>query len=189
MSSWKGKKVDSVKNLIYVDLDDTLIHAEADPETRVVGRIIVRPGASAFIRRLGQMGTVVLLTHAPRDHAMRGLKAIGSASEVFVNVISREDLQPVIDQIEAINSTPKLREKDKIRLYREVLPIAPPGFMIDDWPVGSWMYWLKSCALGIGRNQWIQVIPFDPYKTNGAALNYAYYELYKRVAKQPALEA
>lgn len=176
-----------MENLIYVDLDDTLIHAEEDPETRVVGRIIVRPGASAFIRRLGQMGTVVLLTHAKRSHAMRGLEAIGSASKVFVDVISREDLQPVIDQIEAINSTPKLRDKDKIRLYREVLPIAPPGFMIDDWGVGSWMYWLKSSAIGIGRNQWIQVMPFDPYKTNGAALNHAYYELYKRVAKQHAL--
>ena len=172
--------------LIYVDLDDTLIHPEVD-SAGMVTNIIVRPGASGFLRRLGQMGTVVLLTHAMRDHAIRGLEAIGPASEVFVDILSREDLQPVIDQIEAINSTPGLREKDKIRLYREVLPIAPPGFMLDDWGVGSWMYWLKSSALGIGRKQWIQVLPFDPYQTNGAALNHAYYELYRRAAKQHAL--
>ena len=172
--------------ITYVDLDQTLIYAKEDASHRVVS-ITVRPGASTFLYQLAKLGDVVLLTHAMRDHAMRGLEAIGPAAKVFRAVLSREDLQPIIDQIEAIDSTPGLRDRDRLQLYREIPPIAPPGFMVDDWEVGSWMFWIKATAIGIRRAQWIHVRRYELYQTNGSALKQAYFELLKQADRQHAL--
>lgn len=167
--------------IVYVDLDGTLIHAETEAATDRVIRIFVRPGASTFLHRIAQIGEVVLLTHATKDHAEEALKELGAAAEIFKERITREDLAPIIDQFEAIDSTPGLSERRRLELYQEILPISPPGFMIDDYPVGSWMYWLKSTAIGIGPNEWIQISRFHSRRSIGAGLQAAYVELLRKM--------
>ncbi len=169
---------------IYVDLDETLIHAIVDPFSGNIERILVRPGASEFLKALSRYGDVVLLTHAMRSHARAGLKAIGAASKYITKVISRENMESVIQQLEAIDSESALSEKDRRELYAQVWPIAKSGVMFDDMSVGSWLQILKSAALGIPDKMWIQVNRRDWSK----GLERAYRQFVKSFVRQRALK-
>lgn len=168
---------------IYVDLDETLIHAVVDPFSGNVQKILVRPGASEFLRALSRYGDVVLLTHAMKSHAKDGLKAIGAAAKYITKVISRENMVSVMQQLEAIDSEPSLSEKDRRELYAQVWPIAEPGVMFDDMSVGSWLQILKSAALGIQDKMWIQVNRRDWSK----GLERAYRQFVKKFVQKRAL--
>ena len=148
-----------MKPPIYVDLDNTLISGEAGP-----GQIIVykRPGTDAFLKRLSKLGKLWLCTHGVRVHAEESLRVIG-ARDYFHGIICREHLNRV---------TPGRGPR-----------LAPPGFMFDDYPVGSWLYDLKATALGIGPDLWIKVEKFGPDSPDQDGLRKAYKELLRRVRK------
>ncbi len=115
-------------NPIYVDLDDTLIHPTKD-------RIHPRPGAAEFLRQLAGHGKVYILSHALRSHVEAALPALGGGAEYISGIFTREDLQPVIDQLNLLSPT-------------YIQPLFPPGVIFDDQPVGSPYHLIKSTAPG-----------------------------------------
>lgn len=144
----------------YVDLDNTLISGEPKDEETVM--IYKRPGANRFLNFLRRYGNVVLLTHGTRDHARDALRVTGLAAH-FRRVICREDLDRVVPGVGPA--------------------LAPPGFMFDDMPVGHWLYDLKTTALGIGPDLWIQVEKFSSEYPDKGGLKKALCELARRLRK------
>ena len=142
---------------IWIDLDNTLISGVQEGGKMVVYR---RPGARKFTEYLSRIGNLNLCTHGVRDHAEQSLQTIGLRDR-FKRIISREDLDRV---------QPGIGPR-----------IGRPGFMFDDFEVGSWLYDLKATALGIGPELWIQVEYFGPGSPDRDGLRKGYLELLRRV--------
>lgn len=150
------------KARFFVDLDNTLISGDVDD---VNNRVVVyrRPGAEKFLTTLRTLGDVILLTHGVKEHAREALRVTG-LGQFFKFSITREDLDRV---------TPVTGK-----------PIAPPGIMFDDYPVGSWLYDLKATAIGTygHHDLWIQVERFGFDKPDRDGLKKALIELKRRIA-------
>lgn len=159
-------------NPIYVDLDDTLVYPEQEKDGST--RFAVRPWAPEFVEALTQHGDVFLLTHATRAHALAGLSKLGPAKNRFSGIFSREDLAPIIEQVLIVDQAPDLMWEERLKLYAEISPIAPPGVVFDDRSVGSSIFWIKSRAVGIGPDLWIQVPAFLPRREGDRALQSTY---------------
>lgn len=157
---------------IYTDLDQVLI-APVHGRSGGVVNIIPRPRADWFVKKLASKGDLWLLTAADRVHALNGLKTLGPAANAFQGILSWEDLEPIAEMVFVIENEPGLRSKEKAALYRDIEPIAPPGLMFDDYPVGSWVYLIKSAAIGIGPDAWVQVEGFYPSSGDGRGLEEA----------------
>lgn len=141
---------------LYTDLDATLIDSEENGENV---EVFVRPGAVPFLKRLAKIGDLWLVTHGTRDHARNALRVM-KTRPLFKGLITREDLY-------------KRRQ------------VAPPGFIFDDFPVGSWLYNLKATALGIDPYFWIKVEPFRVHeRPDRGGLDHAFKELVRRVYKR-----
>lgn len=165
---------------IYVDLDHTLVNPVVDEEFPYeVVDIIPRPGAYEFLTRLRKHGEPWLLTASERRHAARALEVLGPAAERFAGVLSREDLWPVEAQIHVVESA-VVEDHERAALWKLIEPVAPPGPVFDDFPVGSPMYLLKSYAVGIGPERWIQVEPFVEGFPDRGGLAKAYNEFIRR---------
>lgn len=147
------------KPMLWTDLDNTLISGVPDGSRVYVQR---RPGARKFIEHLTRLGDVGLCTHGVREHADLALKTIG-LTDAFKQIISREDLDKVVPGVGPC--------------------LGRPGFMFDDFPVGSWLYDLKATALGISPGLWIQVDYFGPGSPDRDGLRKGYMELMRRVRK------
>ena len=147
------------RSRLYCDLDNTLIMGVQNGNQI---HVIVRPGAVKFLKRLAAIGDLWLMTHGVRSHARESLRVMGTRP-LFKGILSREDYGHLVPG-------------DK--------PIAPPGFIFDDFPVGSWLYDLKATALGINRGLWIEVEPFAFDKPDTGALSRAYHELVRRVSRK-----
>lgn len=143
----------------YVDLDNTLISGEQEGSQVVVYK---RPGAHRFLNNLRKIGNVTLVTHGTRDHAREALRVTGLGKH-FRRVICREDLDRVVPGVGPA--------------------LAPPGYMFDDYAVGSWLFDLKTTALGIGANFWIQVEKFSTEHPDRDGLKKALAEMIRRVRK------
>lgn len=167
--------------LIFVDIDETMISAQ----TRRDGELSItkRPGVDQFIHSLSSHGELYILSHATRDHVLNALETIGSSSRTFQGILSREDLKPVLDQLEIIFSEPGLSSLERDRLVMEIPPIAPRGVMFDDFPPRSEMYTIKATALGIDERHWIQVAPFNDLKPDRGGLEKAYQEYLRRFSR------
>jgi len=140
---------------IYVDFDETLAHPDTDRRGEVI-RIIPRPGAGVFLQRLAAIAPVYILSYAVLDHVRQGLKTLGPAERHVSGILTREDLQPVIDQLERI-LTENLPSAEREARIGRVQPIVPSGVIFDDQPVGSWYHLVKSTATGAGNHLWIRV--------------------------------
>jgi len=170
---------------IYVDLDATLIDSDVDELGNVV-HIEARPGAARFLQKLSKHGDLFLLTHAMRPHVKNAFRVIGKSSKLFVGVISREDMEPVIEQIDYIVNDPRLTDEEKGMLYQEIRPLSPRGYVFDDQPVGSELYLLKAATVGAKPNDWIKVRPFKRGRTGGQELDRAYREYLRRSGGESA---
>lgn len=148
------------KPIFYVDLDNTLIAGDVAEPGKVV--VYKRPGTHRFLSILSGVGDLCLLTHGVREHADESLRVIGVTNH-FKKVLSREDLDRVVPGV-----GPRL---------------GAPGFMFDDYPVGSWLYDLKSTAIGIGPRLWIQVEKFSLEHPDKGGLKKALNELCRRMQK------
>jgi NLI interacting factor-like phosphatase len=163
---------------IYLDLDETLIGNTLDREGNSIA-IHPRPGAPWFIRTMAQHGDLWLLTAAAEEHAKRGLRKLGPEARRFKGAITREDLEPVEKQVDIV-LTPGVSDEVRMELWNKIKPIAPPGIVFDDFPVGSKMYATKSRAVGINDDRWIQVEAFQPGIPDHQGLKRAYSEFLGR---------
>lgn len=166
---------------IYIDLDSTLIDSIANRRGDVT-KIIVRPGVDTFLQNLSQHGDLILLTHAMRPHVKNAFKAIGAPSKIFAGVISREDMQPIIELIEYLANDSKLTMEERTMIYYEIESLSPRGYVFDDQPVGSELYLIKRAAVGAKPSDWIQVKPFDYKGSDRRGLERAYEEYLHRAA-------
>lgn len=165
--------------LLYTDLDNTLINPVVDRHGNVV-KIIPRPGAQEFLTKLSRDGDLLMLTAASREHAKRGLEILKPASRLFKGVISIEDMAPVEEQLDVVFNEPGLTDEQRLRLLRDIRPIAPPGAMFDNYPVGSSIYYLKAGSIGIGPEQWVEVEHFGDGKDDHGGLKKAYADFRRR---------
>lgn len=166
---------------IYVDLDATLIDSDVDSRGNVT-QIYPRPGVDKFLKNLSRHGDLFLLTHAMRPHAEEAFRVIGAPTKLFKGVISREDMEPIIEMIGYLVNDPKLTEQERGFLYQEIEPLAPRGYVFDDQPVGSELYLIKSATIGARPSDWIQVKPFNHRSTSSQELKRAYQEYLRRAA-------
>lgn len=164
---------------IYVDLDATLIDSEVDVLGNVT-KIHARPGAGRFLEKLSRHGDLFLLTHAMRDHVKNAFRVLGKPTKLFLDVISREDMAPVIEQVDYLLKDHRLTTAECGMLYQEIVPIAPRGYIFDDQDVGSYLYLIKTAAVGARPKEWIQVKAFQHGATSGNALETAYQEYVRR---------
>lgn len=173
---------------IYTDLDNVLINPVLDPITGAVVEIIPRPDVEWFLEMLARQGELWLLTAAQDYHAESALAIIGPASENITGIISAQDLYPVSRQVEMIFDAQGLSDEDRAQLANEIPPIMPPGVIFDDYPVGSGMFWMKSSAVGIGPERWIQVEAFSDESPDRGGLRKAFEEFEARFLRNPAME-
>lgn len=173
---------------IYTDLDQVLINPVIDPITEAVVEIIPRPDVEWFLEALSKEGEVWLLTAAQDCHAYSALDLIGPGSENIVGIISAPDLYPVSRQVEMIFDAEGLSDEDREELLRQIAPIESPGIVFDDYPAGSGMFWVKSSAVGIGPEKWIEVEPFTSDNPDRGGLRKAYEEFAARFLRKTALE-
>lgn len=170
---------------IYTDLDETLIANVLDSKRNVVD-MIPRPGVQWFLRTLAQHGDLWLITAANAEHARLALKKLGKDARLFKGIITRENMRPVEEQIEVVLETPGLTEEQRATLWEEIQPIAPPGVIFDDFPVGSSIWAMKSKAVGINEDKWINVEPYFPGSPDNQGLKRAYSEFVARFGDQGA---
>lgn len=164
---------------IYVDLDATLIDSDTDSQGNVIA-IYPRPGVDRFLEKISRHGDLFLLTHAMQSHVKNAFRAIGKPARLFQGVISREDLAPIIEQVDYLTGDPRLTVEDRGMLYQEIQPIMPRGYIFDDQPVGSDLYLIKTASVGARPNDWIKVKPFKHERTGGQELDRAYQEYLRR---------
>jgi hypothetical protein len=170
---------------IYVDLDATLIDSDVDELGNVV-HIEARPGAAQFLQKLSKHGDLFLLTHAMRPHVKNAFRVIGKSSKLFVGVISREDMEPVIEQIDYIVNDPRLTDEEKGMLYQEIRPLSREGMSstISPWDPSS--TFSRPRTVGAKPNDWIKVRPFKRGRTGGQELDRAYREYLRRSGGESA---
>lgn len=169
---------------LYVDLDNTLGYPLLRQE-QLVG-FIVRPTAEWFLRTLARHGDVWLLSSAERSHVTRALRTLGRAANVLRGTLTREDLLPVAEALYRISVTSR-SEAEQDRKLSRVRKIARPGIMFDDFMVGTDMYLLKSKAIGIGENLWIQVEAFSEEFPDRGGLQKAYEQFLRRFSPRPVM--
>ena len=145
---------------IYVDLDDTLVTSEIDPDTGFARRIFPRPGVFEFLSNLRTHGPIRILTRAERSHADRAIRKLGPAAGFVKEMITREDLEPVEDRVEAILEAPISTESKNV-LMKEVGAILPKGVIFDNEDPYTDAYFVKTKAVGVGLGEWIQVEQFS----------------------------
>jgi hypothetical protein len=172
---------------IYLDLDETLIANVVDSTGNVV-QIIPRPGVGWFLRTMAQHGSLWLLTAAHSSHAKRALRKLGPEAKLFKGILTREDMEPIEEQIAVVLKTPGLTDEQRLDLWEEIKPIARPGIMFDDFPVGSSMWAMKSKAIGTSPDEekWIQVESYFPGKADRQGLKRAYAEFVSRFGNHGA---
>lgn len=167
---------------IYCDNDNTLTAPEWSPTGgNEIVNVLVRPKAEWFLEQLSKHGEVYIITAATKDYATRALERLGDARKFIKGVLSREDMLPVSNKIVDIECNPELEWIEKERLYQKIKPIAPEGFIFDDYPVGGWLYKLKSKVIGINESKWIKVKPFGPNDPDDGGLEKAYAEFVERL--------
>ncbi len=165
---------------LYTDLDNVLINpVMGGPFLEDVVRIEKRPDAEWFIEKLSRRGELWLLTSSMEVHARRALRVLGPVARRFSGVITREDLSFVEAQIRVVMDA-RVAEEERAELWSLVRPIAPRGPVFDDFPVGSDMFILKSTAVGIGPEGWIEVEPFTTERPDRGGLRRAYAEFRAR---------
>lgn len=167
----------------YIDMDETLLTG-VETTRGLMPRM--RPDAGLFLRMISAHCDLWLLTMASREWAEEGMRAVGPTSSVFVGMITREDLLPIEEQIAVIFNS-GLSEAETKALLGEVQPIALQGVIFDDFPVGSWMYWIKSLAVGIGPEQWMQVDKFSKDHPGRGGLMKAYEKFRKMFVPRPTV--
>lgn len=146
---------------IYVDLDNTLVASDIDPYTGDVKKIYPRPGAYEFLSHLAPYGPIKILTKAMRSHLERALRKLGPAAAKLVKgAITREDMRPVEDRLEAILTAP-ISDESKQVLIHEIEPIYPKGVIFDNEPPYTDGYLLKTAVVGVSFDEWVEVEPFD----------------------------
>lgn len=182
MRTMKGSFQGSNVARIYVDLDNVLVRSVmGGPFMHYGVQIVPRPDAEWFLRKLAGHGEPWLLTASSGDHPRRALRALGpSALRHFSGLITREDLAIVEAQIQVV-LTARVDESERRGLWSLIDPIAPPGFVFDDFPVGSDVFALKATAVGIGPERWIQVESFDTENPDRGGLRKAYAEFCSRL--------
>ncbi len=163
---------------IYTDLDNVLINPVQDVVTGEVLSIVPRPDADWFLESLANQGEVWLLTMANRAHANRALQLIGT--EHLSGIVSAEDMVHVIRLLEMILKADGLSDEDRRQLVSEIPKVGPPGMVFDDYPVGSDMQIVKSAAIGIGPESWIEVEPFVTGVPDRKGLRKAFQEFQRR---------
>lgn len=168
---------------LYVDLDETLIANVINDEGDVVN-IIPRPGVQWFLRMLALHGDLWLLTAANELHARRALYLLGPESKLFKGMITREMMKPVEEQIVMIRNAEGLTDEQRQDLLLLIKPIAKPGVMFDDFPVGSDVWAMKSRTIGIDESKWIQVEPFYYLEPERQGLKKAYSEFVARFGQR-----
>lgn len=173
---------------IYTDLDHVLINPVINPISGTVVEIIPRPDVEWFLENLAREGELWLLTAADDVHAEAALDLIGPASAYLSGMISATDLYPVSKQLGMILDAQGLSEEDVQELAAQIPPIAEQGVIFDDFPVGSEMFWLKSSAVGIGPERWIQVDAFSNEFPDQGGLRKAYEEFVTRFLRNPAMQ-
>jgi len=168
--------------ILYSDLDEVLVSPiRSMPDAEGMVPIVPRPGADRFLADLTQHGDVVLLSHGTQAHVARGIEMLGDGARYLRGVITREDLDPIQAQIDVVEKS-GLPEQTKLDLYQEIPPIFEPGFVFDDFAVGTWMYALKGIATATPPERWIQVEPFMYPKPDRGGLRKAYLEFTRRLA-------
>jgi hypothetical protein len=167
--------------ILYSDLDEVLVSPiRSKPDDAGMVPIVPRPGAKRFLADLSQHGDVVLISHGTRPHVARGIEMLGDGARYLRGVITREDMEPIQAQIDVVEKS-GLPDETKVDLYQEIPPIFEPGFVFDDFPVGSWMYALKGIATATPPERWIQVEAFVYPKPDRGGLRKAYVEFTKRL--------
>jgi len=164
---------------LYVDLDSTLIDSDVDLIGNVT-KIHARPGAGRFLEKLSGQGDLFLLTHAMRDHVRNAFRVLGKPSKLFLDVISREDMAPIIEQVDYLLKDVRLTAEERGMLYQEISPIAPRGYIFDDQAVGSYLYLVKTATVGARPKEWVQVKAFQHGATTRNGLENAYQEYLRR---------
>lgn len=173
---------------IYTDLDNVLINPVLEEGTETVIEIIPRPDVKWFLEALAREGEVWLLTAAEDAHAEKALEIIGPGSENIQGIMTAEDLYPVSCQVEMIFDAQGLSDDNRVELLSKIPPIAPAGVIFDDYPIGSGMFWLKSRAVGIGPEKWIQVEPYSDETPDREGLRKAFEEFTTRFHRKTALQ-
>jgi hypothetical protein len=110
----------------------------------------------------------------------RAFDTLGDVDELFRGAITREDMEGVEAQIDPILMSPTLTDEEKVRALHAIRPIESPGVMFDDFPPGSWMYWLKATSVGIDQDRWITVDAFAKDMPDRNGLKKAYREFRRR---------
>lgn len=165
--------------IIYTDLDHVLINPVLGPDGNEVIEIIPRPGVKAFLENLGRHGDVWLLTASVRDHAERALEVIGRPARILKGKLTMEDMSGVEDELLSILAAEGLSDDERLERWAGVRAIAAPGVVFDDFEVGSPIYILKSTAVGINQDSWVEVERFSSGLPDHGGLAKAYAE-YKR---------
>lgn len=169
------------KTRIYCDNDNTLTAPVWAPTGgNEIIDIMVRPKAEWFLEQLSKHGDVHIVTAATKEYAEQALAKLGDARKFIKGIISREDMLPVSDKIVDIECNGELEWIEKERLYQQIKPIAPEGFIFDDYPTGGWLYRLKSKVIGIDESKWIKVKPFGPNDPDSGGLEKAFAEFVER---------
>lgn len=167
---------------IYVDLDDTLVTSELDFEGDVK-KIYPRPGAERFLASVSSHGPVTLLTRADKTHVVRALGRLGPAATSYIKkVLDRRSLEPIEEKLEMIWKAP-ISDKAKFSSVANIKPLFPPGIAFDDQLIGSESYIIKTKAVGIGAENWIEVEPFTLEVPDLDGLKRAYFEFLRRMAE------
>lgn len=169
---------------IYVDLDETLIANVLDQERENVLQIIPRPGVQWFLRTLAMHGEICLLTASMRKHAQRALQLLRPESRLFKCIITYETMEPIAEQLQVVRETPGLTDDERMNLWEEIRPLAPPGIVFDDAEVGTYLWALKSKAVGIDDSMWINVESYLPGLPDRQGLKRAYSEFVARFGNQ-----
>lgn len=167
---------------IYVDLDETLI-ANVISGGEVVD-IIPRPAMQWFLKTLSQHGDLWLLTKGNMPHVRQAFKKMGKAPRLFKGIISHETMLLIEEQIEVVVKTPGLTDEQRLELWESIPPIAAPGVHFDDYPFNSPIGALKSKAIGISEDKWIQVDAYLPGSIDRQGLKRAYSEFVSRFGSQ-----
>jgi hypothetical protein len=169
------------KMRIYCDNDNTLTAPVWAPAGgNEIIDVMVRPKAEWFLEQLSKHGDVYIITAATKEYAEVALSKLGEARKFIKGVLSREDMLPISDKIVDIECNGELEWIEKERLYQQIKPIAPEGFIFDDYPTGGWLYRLKSKVIGIDESKWIKVKPFGPNDPDNSGLEKAFAEFIER---------
>lgn len=169
---------------LYVDLDETLIANVLDRAGNTI-QIIPRPGVGWFLRMLSHHGDVWLLTAGNRAHVREAFRKLGPDAKYFKGVLTREDMAPIVEQLEVLE-TPGLSDEIRIELWDSIVPIALPGVMFDDFEVGSEIWAMKSKSIGTSEDEakWIQVEAYYPGSADRQGLKRAYSEFAARFGRE-----